>query len=113
MLNKHYKNYKKLHKNTLNRIFHVVSLFVIPYSVYLLFKKEYFKSLIYYVIFIHSIPWFIGHFLIEKNHLSVVNRGKRVNLDTLFFFTIYTPILRAIDAYYLCMSVKNKNKNVS
>ena len=100
-----YENYKKLHQNNFNRCLHAISLLIIPYSLYLLLRKEYFKSLIYYVIFIHVIPWFVGHLIVEKNHAQVFAYGTtKINFKTVLFFTIFTPILRSIDAYYLLKS---------
>ena len=95
------KKYKKYHKHPLNRILHIVTLFEIPYSLYLIKKKKYYKSGIYYIFFNHIITWFIGHVLIEKNGLDVKNHLKNglknKKMDTFLFFTIYTPLLRIID----------------
>ncbi len=96
-----YENYKKLHRNTLNRFIHAISLFIIPYCLYLLFKQKYLQSLIYYIIFIHIIPWFIGHVCLEHNYVDVFKHFQKFDFNKFAFFTISTPILRIIDAYHL------------
>ena len=100
-----YENYKKLHRNTLNRFIHAISLFIIPYCLYLLFKQKYLQSLIYYIIFIHIIPWFIGHVCLEHNYVDVFKHFKKFDFNKFAFFTIYTPILRIIDAYHLIIDI--------
>jgi hypothetical protein len=100
-MNSQIQKYKKYHKHPLNRILHIVTLFEIPYSLYLIKKKKYYKSVIYYIFFNHFITWFFGHVLIEKNGLDVrkhfLNGIKNKELDTFLFFTIFTPPLRIID----------------
>jgi hypothetical protein len=105
-ISKHYNEYKKLHRNLYNRIIHIFLLVEIPYSIYLIYKKKFYKSIIYYIFFNNILAWLIGHIIFEKNGTKVFRKILKPNLNNLVFFTIYTPILRIIDLVYL---IKNKN----
>ena len=108
-INSQIEKYRNYHKHPLNRILHIATLFEIPYSLHLIKKKEYYKSVIYYIYFNHIITWFIGHVLIEKNGLNVKNHFlnglKNKELDTLLFFTINTPTLRIIDFFKITIKI--------
>ena len=95
------KKYNNFHKNKINRIIHILTLFEIPYSLYLIIKKKYIKSISYYIFFNHIITFFVGHILFEKNHKKVFkdfyNGISNKNIDTLLFFSFLSPILRIID----------------
>lgn len=103
-----YCKYKKYHKNIINRIIHIIVLFEIPYTIYLIINRQIILGIFYYITFIHFIAFYIGH-KIENNQIEVnthlINSIKNFDIQSLLFFSLSTPLLRIYDLFILLSTI--------
>lgn len=103
--------YQKYHTNIYNRIIHILVLIEIPYTIFLFKNKQVITGIIYYILFNHFIPYYFGH-KIENNKKDVNynfnNSIKKLNVQSLLFFSFYSPFLRLYDLYILINQIIKK-----